>query len=86
MNTDICWQSIPDVAKLIRSRSISPVELVQAHLARIAELNPRTNAFITVMEEEALEESSHRGAGNPGRTLPRYSPRHSDRVKGPFLD
>ena len=32
MNTDICWQSIPDVAKLIRSKSISPVELVQAHL------------------------------------------------------
>ena len=55
MNTDICWQSIPDVAKLIRSKSISPVELVQAHLARIAELNPRTNAFITVMEEQALE-------------------------------
>ena len=55
MNTDIWWQSIPDVAKLIRSKSISPVELVQAHLARIAELNPRTNAFITVMEEQALE-------------------------------
>ena len=55
MNTDIWWQSIPDVAKLIRSRSISPVELVQVHLERIAELNPRTNAFITVMEEEALE-------------------------------
>ena len=32
MNTDIWWQSIPDVAKLIRSKSISPVELVQAHL------------------------------------------------------
>ena len=55
MNTDIWWQSIPDVAKLICSRSISPVELVQVHLERIAELNPRTNAFITVMEEEALE-------------------------------
>ena len=58
MNTDIWWQSIPDVAKLIRSKAISPVELVQAHLERIAKFNPRTNSFITVMEEEALE-SAH---------------------------
>ena len=58
MNTDIWWQSIPDVAKLIRSKAISPVELVQAHLERIAKFNPRTNSFNTVMEEEALE-SAH---------------------------
>ena len=58
MNTDIWWQSIPDVAKLIRSKAISPVELVQAHIERIAKFNPRTNSFITVMEEEALE-SAH---------------------------
>ena len=58
MNTDIWWQSIPDVAKLIRSKAISPVELIQAHIERIAKFNPRTNSFITVMEEEALE-SAH---------------------------
>ena len=58
MNTDIWWRSIPEVAKLILSRSISPVELVQAHIDRIAKFNQRTNSFITVMDEGALE-SAH---------------------------
>ena len=35
-------------ARLIRQRSISSVELVQAHLERIAEVNPRIHAVIEV--------------------------------------
>ena len=54
MNTDIWWQSIPQVGELIRSKSLSPVELVKAHLERIEKYNPSTNAFITVMGERAL--------------------------------
>ena len=54
MNTDIWWQSIPQVGELIRSKKISPVELVKTHLERIEKCNPSINAFITVMEEQAL--------------------------------
>jgi amidase len=41
-------------ARLIRQRSISSVELVQAHLERIAQVNPRIHAVIEVFEAQAL--------------------------------
>jgi amidase len=41
-------------ARLIRQRSISSVELVQAHLKRISEVNPRIHAVIEVFGEPAL--------------------------------
>ncbi len=47
--------SISDVTALVRERRLSPVELVRQCLQRIEELNPTINAFITVLEEEALE-------------------------------
>ena len=41
------------MAEMVRERDISPVELVDAHLRQIAEVNPRINAFVNVLEEEA---------------------------------
>lgn len=35
-----------EMASRIRSRELSPAELVEAHLARIERLNPRLNAFV----------------------------------------
>src|SRR5262245_23484015 len=36
------------LAELIANREISPVEVVQAHLDRIAEVNPKVNAIVTL--------------------------------------
>jgi aspartyl-tRNA(Asn)/glutamyl-tRNA(Gln) amidotransferase subunit A len=41
------------LAEAIRSRQLSPLELVEATLARIASYNPLLNAYLTVFEEEA---------------------------------
>ena len=41
------------MAGMVRERAISPVELVEAHLTQIAARNPRINAFVTVLEDEA---------------------------------
>ncbi len=41
------------MAGMVRDRAISPVELVESHLAQIARWNPRINAFVTVLAEEA---------------------------------
>ncbi|HBY58995.1 MAG TPA: amidase, partial [Solibacterales bacterium] len=41
-------------ASLLRSRALSPVELVEAHLREIRERNPAINAFVSVFEEEVL--------------------------------
>jgi Asp-tRNA(Asn)/Glu-tRNA(Gln) amidotransferase A subunit family amidase len=44
----IFYKSLVEMAALVRLRKISPVELVEAHLARIEGLNPKLNAFVYV--------------------------------------
>ena len=39
---------LAELARLIRKREVSPVEVTEATLARIAEVNPKLSAFITV--------------------------------------
>ena len=42
---------------MVRRKSVSPVELTEACLARIERLNPSLNVFITVTADEALREA-----------------------------
>ncbi|MBS1834691.1 MAG: hypothetical protein JST65_18375, partial [Acidobacteria bacterium] len=44
-----------ELARRIRLREITPLEAVDACLARIEQVNPRINAFIRVFAEEARE-------------------------------
>lgn len=48
---------ITSAALLIQSKSLSPVDLTEALLARIQELDPQLNAFITVTAERALDDA-----------------------------
>lgn len=50
---DLAFLSIDEVARLIRTKAISPVELLEHVLARVERLNPKINAFITVLADEA---------------------------------
>ena len=52
--TELVQLGITDALRLIRSRQLSPVELVRAYLERITRLNPTLNVYLTVMAEEAL--------------------------------
>jgi len=56
-DTDLVFASIEEVARLYRKRSISPVEVTKLILARIEQLNPKINAYITVTAELALAQS-----------------------------
>jgi Asp-tRNA(Asn)/Glu-tRNA(Gln) amidotransferase A subunit family amidase len=47
------------MAEQIRSKKISPVELVEAHLNHIEKLNPKLNAFVQVDHECALIYARH---------------------------
>ena len=49
--------TISELSQQIRRREVSPVEVTQECLRRIEKLNPRINAFITVMAESALGEA-----------------------------
>ena len=44
-----------ELAARIRSRDVSPVEVVQAHLDRIDAVDARINAMVTVCADSALE-------------------------------
>jgi aspartyl-tRNA(Asn)/glutamyl-tRNA(Gln) amidotransferase subunit A len=54
---DLLYSPVPQLAALLRSRKLSPVELVRACLDRIEALNPKVNAFLTVTAEQALEQA-----------------------------
>jgi len=47
--------SAVQIAELVRKRSVSPVEIVEAHLAQIERLNPELNAFVQVDAERAVD-------------------------------
>src|SRR5437870_7532694 len=49
--------TIDEAGKRIASRRLSPVELTRAYLARIEKFNPRLNAYITVLAEQALAQA-----------------------------
>ena len=49
--------SIAEASDLLRRKEISPVDLTKACLARIEQLNPTINAFITVMHDSALTQA-----------------------------
>ncbi len=51
---DLCFREAGELAALIRARQLSPVEVVQNSLRRIAAVNPALNCFCFVWEAEAL--------------------------------
>jgi Asp-tRNA(Asn)/Glu-tRNA(Gln) amidotransferase A subunit family amidase len=53
--TEITFLSASQIAGQVRTRKLSPVEVVKAHLARIELVNPKINAFVQVDDERALE-------------------------------
>jgi amidase len=68
MTQDLCFLSANAMAAEIRSGHLSARELMQAHLARIAAVNPKLNAIVTLHAEQALaaaaaaDEAQARGA------------------------
>ena len=53
----IIFLSAESLAAKVKSKEISPTEVVKAYLEQIELLNPQINAYITVMADEALAES-----------------------------
>jgi len=47
------WRSACEIAELVRTKKLSPVEVIEAALARIDKLNPALNAFCLVAAEQA---------------------------------
>ncbi len=57
-DVQLAFASIGEIASLYRRGELSPVELTRFLLERIARLNPRLNAYLTVCGEQALEQAA----------------------------
>lgn len=55
MDVDICALDATEIAMRIRSGAMNSKQVVQSHLHRVATLNHKLNAVITLMSDEALE-------------------------------
>jgi aspartyl-tRNA(Asn)/glutamyl-tRNA(Gln) amidotransferase subunit A len=54
MSNELIYSDATRLAELIRTREVSPVEVMKAHLDRIEAVNPKVNAIVTIVED-ALE-------------------------------
>ncbi|PYN42923.1 MAG: hypothetical protein DME00_27945 [Candidatus Rokuibacteriota bacterium] len=54
---DLCFTPAVDLLKLYRARRASPLEVMQAVLARIDAVNPDVNAIVTLVREDALRDA-----------------------------
>jgi aspartyl-tRNA(Asn)/glutamyl-tRNA(Gln) amidotransferase subunit A len=71
--SDLHWRSMTELAGLIAGKQVSPVEVVRAHLDRIAALDGTLKSFITVCADAAMEAArgaeAAMGRGGPAGPL-----------------
>ncbi len=54
---ELCYLRATEALRRFRARTLSPVELLQAHISRIDEIGPRVNALANCHFEQALEQA-----------------------------
>jgi len=54
---EICYLSVVDMAEAVKTRKLSPVEIMDAILSRIERLNPKVNAYCTLIAESARKQA-----------------------------
>ena len=71
MSDDLAFAGAARQAEMVRAGEVSPTELVQLYLDRIARIDPQLNAFRKVLAEKALLEAQQAEArlkaGRSGR-------------------
>ena len=54
---DLCYAPAKQLARLIRTRKASATEVMRAFIAQIERVNPKVNAIVTFLPEQALKEA-----------------------------
>jgi amidase len=72
---DLCFMPATTLVRLYRTRKASPLEVMQAVLARIDAVNPRVNAYVTVARDQALA-AAKKATAALGRKGARPGPLH----------
>jgi amidase len=59
---EICFSTATDLVRRIRARDVSVTEVLEAHLAQIARVNPTVNAIVTLTADRARAEAREKDA------------------------
>ena len=70
MSDDTAWLDATGQAELVRTKEVSPSELVAGAIARIEKLNPELNAVIHELFERARDEAAGELPDGPFRGVP----------------
>jgi amidase len=62
MTESLSRKTAVELASLIAAKAVSPVEVLDAHLATIARVNPKLNAIVTLVADTAREQAKDAGA------------------------
>lgn len=54
-SSELCFLTATELARRIREKEVSCVEVMEAHLAQIERINPKVNAIVTLLPERGLE-------------------------------
>ena len=57
-NREICFLTATELARRIRAKDLSAREVMEAHLAQVERVNPKVNAIVTLLPEQAVEQAS----------------------------
>ena len=57
LTSEICFLSATELARRILKRDLSARDVMAAHLAQIERLNPKLNALVTLVPEQAMEQA-----------------------------
>ncbi|WP_231618787.1 amidase [Nonomuraea sp. SBT364] len=76
--SELYYLTATEMARLVRTRQVSAVELLQAHLDRIEQVNPAVNAIVTLAAEQALDAAKAADAGEPRGPLHGVPVAHKD--------
>src|SRR5947209_5296436 len=52
---DLCFLTAIELVRLIQSKKVSAREVMTAHLKQIERLNPKVNAIVTFVADQAME-------------------------------
>ena len=72
-------QSARELARLIRTRAVSPIEVLDAYLDVIEALNPKLNAIVTLAADQAREAREARRSDRDEGRKNRPAARPADR-------
>jgi amidase len=55
--SDICFMTATEMARRLRSKELSAVEVMTAHLQQIERVNPKVNAIVTLVADQAMKQA-----------------------------